>query len=102
MWRVDNGEQRDRLLQKLEKRGDFNEGLLLQALASGPLERAQAIFDHGRLVACHVYRQLVERPGGGDVLKASVHRPEARGGSLLQDYLDGAARGQQTSFTFTR
>ena len=78
VWRVDNKEQRDRLLQEIEERRDFTEGLLLQAMASGPLERAQAIFDHGRLVICHAYRQLVEGPGGGDVLKVSVHRPEAR------------------------
>jgi predicted ATP-grasp superfamily ATP-dependent carboligase len=106
VWRVDNGEQRDRLLQEIEKRGDFNEGLLLQALASGPLERAQAIFDHGRLVACHVYRQLAEGPGGGDVLKVSVHRPEARGfvarigaalswhGALSFDYILEDGTGQ--------
>jgi hypothetical protein len=30
------------------------------------------VFDRGRLVALHIYRQVVEGPGGGDVLKISV------------------------------
>ena len=32
----------------------------------------------GRLVACHIYRQVVEGPGGGDVLKISVVSAEVR------------------------
>jgi len=39
---------------------------------TGALERTQAVFDRGRLVASHIYRQVVEGPGGGDVLKISV------------------------------
>ena len=50
----------------------FAEGLLVQAAVSGALERTQAVFDHGRLVASHIYRQVAEGPGGGDVLKISV------------------------------
>jgi len=44
----------------------------------GALERTQAVFDHGRLVASHIYRQVVEGPGGGDVLKISLNRAEVR------------------------
>jgi hypothetical protein len=36
------------------------------------------VFDSGRLVACHIYRQVVEGPGGGDVLKISVVRRQVR------------------------
>jgi hypothetical protein len=32
----------------------------------------------GRLIASHIYRQVAGGPGGGDVLKRSVKRPEAR------------------------
>src|SRR5436305_381377 len=42
------------------------------AAVSGSLERTQAVFDRGRLVASHIYRQAAEGPGGGDVLKVSV------------------------------
>jgi hypothetical protein len=63
------------------------------------------VFDHGRLVACHIYRQMVEGPGGGDVLKLSVVNPRVRDtvarigqalawhGALSFDYiLDDATR----------
>jgi hypothetical protein len=62
----------------LQQGGAFDWGVVVQAAANGPLERAQAVFDHGRLVAFHIYRQIAEGPGGGDVLKKSVRRPEAR------------------------
>ena len=53
------------------------EPLVVQQLVEGPLERLQAVFAKGRLVAIHCYRQLLEGPGGGDVLKESVRRPAA-------------------------
>ncbi len=46
---------------------------------TGWLERAQAIFDQGRLVASHSYSQVVAGPGGGDIVKISVRRPIVRG-----------------------
>jgi biotin carboxylase len=54
------------------------DGLLIQAAVTGSLERTQAVFDRGRLVASHIYRQVVEGPGGGDVLKISVVRSGVR------------------------
>jgi hypothetical protein len=45
---------------------------------TGALERTQAMFDRGRLVASHIYRQVVEGPGGGDVLKVSVINAQVR------------------------
>jgi glutathione synthase/RimK-type ligase-like ATP-grasp enzyme len=72
VWRVRDARQRDALLLQLEARNGFAEGLLAQAAVSGSLERTQAVFDRGRLVASHIYRQVVEGPGGGDVLKVSV------------------------------
>jgi predicted ATP-grasp superfamily ATP-dependent carboligase len=78
VWRVRDARQRDALLLQLEQQNAFAEGLLVQAAVAGALERTQAVFDRGRLVACHIYRQLVEGPGGGDVLKISVNRAEVR------------------------
>ena len=78
MWRVDDVTQRDVLCRDLEDRGAFKDDVVVQAAANGPLERVQAVFDRGRLVAAHIYRQIAAGPGGGDVLKASVRRPEVR------------------------
>jgi predicted ATP-grasp superfamily ATP-dependent carboligase len=72
VWRVDDARRRDALLLELEAHKAFADGLLAQAAVIGALERTQAVFDRGRLVASHIYRQVVEGPGGGDVLKISV------------------------------
>jgi len=72
VWRVDDARQRDALLVQLERHHAFAPGLLVQAAVTGSLERTQAVFDRGRLVASHIYRQVAEGPGGGDVLKISV------------------------------
>src|SRR5882757_7477611 len=72
VWRVRDALQRDALLLQLEHQNAFTEGLLVQAAVTGALERTQSVFDRGRLVALHIYRQVAEGPGGGDVLKISV------------------------------
>ncbi|HEX3729832.1 MAG TPA: hypothetical protein VHV47_08510 [Opitutaceae bacterium] len=48
---------------------------IVQVRIRGPLERAQAIFAEGRLLAAHGYRQLRAGLSGGDVVKESVSRP---------------------------
>jgi biotin carboxylase len=78
VWRVGDARQRDALLLQLEAHNAFADGLLVQAAVMGALERTQGVFDRGRLVASHIYRQVVEGPGGGDVLKISVVRSEVR------------------------
>src|SRR5947209_1947352 len=78
VWRMSDERQRDALLLRFEQSNAFAEGLVVQAAISGALERTQAVFDRGRLVACHIYRQIAEGPGGGDLLKLSVVRPEVR------------------------
>jgi predicted ATP-grasp superfamily ATP-dependent carboligase len=78
VWRVGDERQRDALLVQLEQQQAFAEGLLVQTAVAGALERTQAVFDRGRLVACHIYRQVAEGPGGGDVIKRSVIGPEVR------------------------
>jgi predicted ATP-grasp superfamily ATP-dependent carboligase len=105
VWRVGDLRQRDALLLQLEQQNAFADGLLIQAAVIGALERTQAVFDHGRLVASHIYRQVVEGPGGGDVLKTSVNRTEVREtverigqalawhGALSLDYIRDNATG---------
>jgi predicted ATP-grasp superfamily ATP-dependent carboligase len=78
VWRVGDARQRDALLLQLEAHNAFADGLLVQTAVIGTLERTQGVFDRGRLVASHIYRQVVEGPGGGDVLKISVVRSEVR------------------------
>jgi predicted ATP-grasp superfamily ATP-dependent carboligase len=77
VWRIGDEAARDALSARLEPKA-FSEGLLLQAAVTGTLERTQAVFDQGRLVACHIYRQVAEGPGGGDILKLSVVSDEVR------------------------
>jgi hypothetical protein len=103
VWKVHDERQRDTLLARFERDNVFAGGLLVQAAISGALERTQAVFDRGRLVACHIYRQIVEGPGGGDVLKLSIVDGQVRGiverigyaldwhGALSFDYIRDAA-----------
>jgi predicted ATP-grasp superfamily ATP-dependent carboligase len=105
VWRVGDAHRRDAVLTLLEARGAFAEGLLVQAAITGSLERTQAVFDRGRLVASHIYRQIVEGPGGGDVLKLSVVNLQVRDivarigealkwhGALSFDYIRDEASG---------
>ena len=76
--RVADARQHDALLVRLQAQNAFADSVVVQAAVSGSLERTQAVFDRGRLVASHIYRQVVEGPGGGDVLKISVLSAEIR------------------------
>jgi predicted ATP-grasp superfamily ATP-dependent carboligase len=105
VWRIGDEAARDALSTRLAQQNAFSEGVLLQAAVAGTLERTQAVFDHGRLVACHIYRQVAEGPGGGDVLKLSVVSAEVRDivdrigaalawhGALSFDYVREATSG---------
>jgi len=105
VWRIGDAAARDALSTRLEQQKAFESGVLLQAAVEGPLERTQAVFDHGRLIACHIYRQVEEGPGGGDILKLSVVSDEVRDivgrigtalawhGALSFDYIREAKSG---------
>jgi biotin carboxylase len=67
--------EREALAREWAALGVFDDGVLVQASAHGPLERVQAVFADGRLLAAHAYRQVVAGAGGGDVIKESVRRP---------------------------
>lgn len=81
----------------------IRDGVVVQAPVAGALERAQAVFAAGNMVAFHACRQVAEGLGGGDFIKESVSRPGVREdvrrlgeylgwhGGLSMDYvLDGA------------
>src|SRR3982750_4852496 len=51
VWRVGDAFRRDALLVQFDQQHAFADGLLVQAAVTGSLERTQAVFDRGRLVA---------------------------------------------------
>jgi predicted ATP-grasp superfamily ATP-dependent carboligase len=75
VWRIENETQKRSLIATLTRQG--TKEVVVQSEVGGELERAQTVFDRGRLVAFHTYRQLARGPGGGDVLKVGVTRPHA-------------------------
>ena len=74
VWRVADAQAHQALCAQLEQQRAFAGGIVVQAAVIGALERTQAVFDRGRLVASHIYRQIAEGPGGGDVLKLERRR----------------------------
>lgn len=96
-WRIANAADRDRLIATLSTRSP--EPLLVQSVAPGHLEVAQAVFDRGRLVAHHVYQQTIVGVGGSASGRVRVNRPTVRAhlerlgrrlewhGPLMIDYL---------------
>jgi predicted ATP-grasp superfamily ATP-dependent carboligase len=105
VWRINDESDRERLRHELAARGNFPE-VVVQTAVVGLLERAQAVFDRGRLAVSHMYRQVADGPGGGDVVKLSVNRPAVRDliaqiggalawhGALSFDYIVEDATGQ--------
>ncbi len=80
VWRIQNVEELKSKSSELSSMGllDGHEEFVAQQQTEGPLERVQAVFDHGTLVAIHGYRQLLQGLGGGDIAKISVARPVVR------------------------
>lgn len=72
VWRVADRPAWEALLPLFAERNLFADGLVVQMPAIGQLHRTQSVFDRGRLVAIHAYRQMAEGTGGGDMLKQSV------------------------------
>lgn len=107
-WRVDNEENQSAMIQALENSGSFDQAtpILIQGVVSGVLEVGQALFDHGRLVAAHCYRQTAVGVGGSAAARIGIERPrviqhlmklgEALNwhGSLMLDYLFDEPAGQ--------
>jgi len=75
VWRIGAAADRDALAARLTAADAWPEGVLVQQPKAGLLERTQALFDNGRLLAWHAYRQELAGVGGGDVIKVSCPRP---------------------------
>lgn len=73
--RVERREQLLRLADELDRAGAFVDGagVLVQEPAAGPVLSAQAVFEHGRLVAVHAYEHL-----HGPAVRRSVVAPDIR------------------------
>jgi predicted ATP-grasp superfamily ATP-dependent carboligase len=75
IWMVHNEGDLKRAVAELEACDAFTDVVVVQDLATGPLERAQGVFSRGQLLALHGYRQILVGAGGGDLIKESVFRP---------------------------
>lgn len=75
---VNSRSELGRAVEEIEAADAFGDGILVQELVAGSLERAQAVFSRGRLVAAHGFRQLLGGAGGGDAMKESIDRPQVR------------------------
>jgi hypothetical protein len=94
VWRIKDASDKRSLVSVLNHEG--LKQVVVQSEIPGKLERGQTIFDRGRLVAFHTYRQLAPGPGGGDVLKMSVVRPDV----IAHAEKIGAALAWHGAFSF--
>ena len=79
VWPIADAADRERAIAEIAKVSSAGASpILVQEIVAGPTEHAQAVFCRGRLVAMHVYRQLMRGAGGGPALKESVRRPVVR------------------------
>ncbi|MDQ4134774.1 MAG: hypothetical protein M3158_01180 [Pseudomonadota bacterium] len=104
-WIIRTGADLAAALRDLEAVGGTDDALLVQDLAEGAVEHAQAVFCEGRLLGFHAYRQAMRGAGGGDAVKESIRRPVVRAhmerigerlawhGALSLDYILDAATG---------
>jgi predicted ATP-grasp superfamily ATP-dependent carboligase len=65
-------------LQQLDASDAFADEVLVQDLAAGATEKAQAVFSRGKLLGFHTYKQIAAGAGGGEAIKQSVRRPLLR------------------------
>jgi len=107
-WRVSSDAERTKVLEALHVRQSAgNLGpFLVQDIVPGKLEVAQSVFQNGKLVAIHGYRQQIEGVGGSASGRISVHRPEIVStlrhlgkslnwhGALMLDYMLNDSTGE--------
>jgi hypothetical protein len=80
VWQIHNTGELESKCVELASAGllQGDHEFVAQESAEGILERVQAVFDRGNLIAIHGYRQMVAGPGGGDISKRSVSRANVR------------------------
>jgi hypothetical protein len=74
-WLIRDPAAQARAVAEIGKAGPPGGPILVQEWVERPLEQVQSVFRHGRLVAFHATRRLIEGAGGGAALKESVRRP---------------------------
>ena len=108
VWRIEEKKDLSELKAQLDEQSllDGQTEFLIQASAPGNFEQSHAIFDHGRLIALHCTRRLLEGTQGGAAVKIGVNRPVIREhfkkigqylswhGSLSIDYFWNEQTGQ--------
>jgi predicted ATP-grasp superfamily ATP-dependent carboligase len=77
-WMVHSPADLQQAMKELEATGGLDDPIVVQQLAAGFVEHAQAVFCNGRLIGHHAYRQLSRGVGGGDAIKESIRRPVVR------------------------
>jgi predicted ATP-grasp superfamily ATP-dependent carboligase len=78
VWPVKGPRELAVAVKELARGGAFADVVVAQELIDAPVEHAQAVFDHGRLLGMHAYRQIARGAGGGDAVKESIDRPLVR------------------------
>lgn len=103
VWRVETQKDLAVLADRLQAAGISE--LVVQQPASGTLCVAQAVFQHGRLLAAHTYQARAMGVGGSARARVSVHHPIVMDhlrilgahlnwhGALMLDYLFDPATG---------
>jgi hypothetical protein len=108
VWRIEQMKVLPEVKAQLDEQSllDGQTEFLIQAAAPGDFEQSHAIFDHGRLLALHCTRRLLEGAQGGAAVKMGVNRPIIREhfekigqylawhGSLSIDYFWNEQTGQ--------
>ncbi len=78
VWPVKEPRELAVAVEELARNGAFTDVVVAQEFIDAPVEHAQAVFDRGRLLGMHAYRQIARGAGGGDAVKESVDRPLVR------------------------
>jgi hypothetical protein len=110
VWRITGRVERDRVSRALEQRGLLGgtREIVVQEEATGALCQAQAVFEHGHLLAVHCTQTRGMSVGGGHSARTGVDHPQVREqlallgrtlewhGPLALDYLFEEASGLPT------
>jgi predicted ATP-grasp superfamily ATP-dependent carboligase len=78
VWPVKEPRELAAAVKELALGGAFSDDVVVQEFIEAPVEHAQTVFDRGRLLGMHAYRQIVRGAGGGDAVKESVDRALVR------------------------
>jgi predicted ATP-grasp superfamily ATP-dependent carboligase len=78
IWFVRDQADLESALHDLDASGAFTDEVLVQQFVAGATEKAQGVFCRGQLIGFHAYRQIAAGAGGGEAIKQSVRRLNAR------------------------